>query len=362
MVKFLFKYFLIPVIMATLAFAFFSNDQFLYSEPVGQITAIKITSESTVKDEFNNYDKKITQNLNIKLLNQSQKTIQIENNATLSQTDSQVYRIGQQVILNQTNYRFQIKSLKRDGILAAIIVLILSFLVIFMKWRASIYLILSLLLSIVYFVFAIRLNLTFTSISSLLIYGTLALVFSFSTLSFVLGLNRQMIFTFLATITSTAITFLLCLMLLSLTHSNGIKFEYMEFVTKDPQTLFFMEASISVLGAIMDCCGDIVAGLFALFRQKPETSQKSYFHSGLNIGREITGTLTNVLFMIFIAGTLPMAFLLLKNGNSWSYILSVALNLGLLQTLISAIGIILSVPITAWMTSLLLSRRKEQVE
>ncbi|WP_331035279.1 YibE/F family protein [Lactovum miscens] len=361
MVKFIFKIFMIPIILATLAFAIFSNDQFLYSEPVGLITAIKTTSTSTVKDEFNNYDKSITQILNIKLLNKSQKTIQIENTATLSQTDSQVYQIGQQVILNQNKYPFQIRSLKRDAILAAIIVLIVSFLITFMRWRASLYLILSLILSIIYFIIAIRFNLEFTDISSLLIYGTLALVFSFSALSFVLGLNRQMIFTFLTTIISTTFTFLLVITLLSMTHSIGINFEYMEFITKNPQTLFFMGASISVLGAIMDCCGDIVAGLFALFRQNPKTNQKSFFHSGINIGQEITGTLTNVLFMIFIAGTLPMTFLLLRNGNSWSYILSVALNLGLLQTLISAIGIILSVPITAWLTAFFLSRQKEKV-
>jgi uncharacterized membrane protein len=43
--------------------------------------------------------------------------------------------------------------------------------------------------------------------------------------------------------------------------------------------------------------------------------------------------------------------LLLRNGDSWSYVSMISLNLGLLQTLISAIGIVLAVPVTSLITS-----------
>lgn len=116
----------------------------------------------------------------------------------------------------------------------------------------------------------------------------------------------------------------------------------------------------------MDGTGDIVAGLFGLYRQNQlnqnSMTYRKYVKSGISIGQEIIGTLTNVLFMIFMAAAFPMTLLLLRNGNTWGYIATVGLNLGLLQTVISAIGIVLAVPITAFVTSFGLSyeRRRQQ--
>jgi len=109
--------------------------------------------------------------------------------------------------------------------------------------------------------------------------------------------------------------------------------------------------------------GDIVAGLFGLSRQYSIRNQsadfKVYLKSGMSIGQEIIGTLTNVLFMIFIAETLPLTLLLLRNGNTWGYIATVGLNLGMFQAIISIIGILLSVPITSIITGIGLAYTKK---
>ena len=59
------------------------------------------------------------------------------------------------------------------------------------------------------------------------------------------------------------------------------------------------------------------------------------------------GPLINVLFLIFIMDTFLNAFLLLKNGNNWGYTFSMAMSLGMVQSLISGIGIVLAIPVVS---------------
>ncbi len=62
--------------------------------------------------------------------------------------------------------------------------------------------------------------------------------------------------------------------------------------------------------------------------------------------------------MIFIAETMPMVFLMLRNGNNWPYILDQIMNLGILQTVISGIGIVLAVPVTSALVGWIAERYK----
>lgn len=352
----LIKKVLFTLLASLLVFVLLDNDAFLYQKtPIGQISSVQQLSKDSVTDSKGNRDTVLTQELTIRLLNQSGKNVKLQNKAAVSQVTEQVYRQGQKVILNDINGSYSILSLKRDALLGALITLFIGLLATFVRWRSSIFLILSLLLNLLYFGIALVFDLQFSG-PVLLIFGILSLVFVVSSLLFVLGRTRQMLFTFLTTMLTMLITFSLTLSVLALTGSDGIHFEYLDFITQDPVDLFYMSCIISVLGAIMDGTGDIVVGLFGLYRQNQENQLemtfKDYFRSGMSIGREIIGTLTNVLFMVFMAELLQNTILLLRNGLDWNYVAGVDLNMGLLQTIISGIGIVLSVPVTAFVTSL----------
>ena len=367
-IKWIVKKLLLPIIFAIVAFFLVSHDQFLYQAPVGKITAAKTVSSQVVTDDFQNKDRQITQELTVKILNTNHsglKSLNFKNTSTLSQTTGQIYRLGQQVILKKISGSYQIVTLKRDALIIALLVLFIGFLISFESFRASVFLLLSLLLNLIYFVVVIAFNVEFNP-PVILLFGFLSVIFAASSLLFVLGATKQMLYTFMTTFLTTLLTFSIVLSILKMTGNEGIHFEYLEYVTQNPSEFFFVGTMISVLGAIMDGTGDIVAGLFGLDRQNKlnqiNMTRKDYIKSGISIGQEIIGTLTNVLFMIFMAESLPMTLLLLRNGNSWSYIATVGLNLGLLQTIISAIGIVLAVPITAIFTSFFLTRNHERKE
>ncbi len=356
------------LILTGVTYVLVNQNAFMYHEPVGKIIQAKTIKKQEVEDNYKNKDLQITQELKIKFLNQNKQRITLHNTADVSQASGQIYKKGQKVILQRISQTWQIMTLKRDALIVSLMVLFIGLLIVLTRLRASLFLLLSLGLNLVYFVIAIALNVSFT-IPVILLYAMLSFVFAASSLLFVIGANRQMIFTLLTTVLTTVLTFLITFIVLDLTGNAGIHFEYLDYVTQNPSQFFFVGTMISVLGAIMDGTGDIVAGLFGLSRQNQvnhiQLKYKDYVRSGFSIGQEIIGTLTNVLFMIFMAEAFPICFLLLKNGNTWGYIATVGLNLGLLQTIISAIGIVLAVPVTAFVTSLVLVKqdkeRKEDV-
>ena len=96
---------------------------------------------------------------------------------------------------------------------------------------------------------------------------------------------------------------------------------------------------------------------FGMRRENVTRQFSDYWQAGLSVGRDIMGTLVNVLFMIFIAETLPMVFLMLRNGNNWAYIMDQIMNLGILQTVVSGIGIVLAVPVTSAIVGWAMSRK-----
>ncbi|MDR2975864.1 MAG: YibE/F family protein [Streptococcaceae bacterium] len=353
---------------SVIVFILIDHDAFLYHHPVGQITSIQTVSKTAVTDSQNNRDKVITQKLKIRLLNQGEKNKQglvLLNKSAESQVDGQLYRKGQKVILDEIGGDYSLLTLKRDAVLGALLTLFIGLLIVFVQLRSTLFLTLSLLLNLLYFALSLFFDIRFNW-PVFLIFGALSLLFVISSLLFVLGRTKQMVFTFLTTMLTMLVTFSLALSVLALTHNEGVHFEYIEFITQDPVDLFFMGCIISVLGAIMDGTGDIVVGLFGLYRQNQENQLdmtfSDYFRSGMSIGREIIGTLTNVLFMVFMAEVLQNTILLLRNGSSWEYVASVDLNMGLLQTVISGIGIVLSVPITAFVTSFGIKQTVEKMK
>lgn len=94
----------------------------------------------------------------------------------------------------------------------------------------------------------------------------------------------------------------------------------------------------------MDESTDIISSLSEIIYHNPKITGKQLWQSGRAIGQEIMGPLINVLFLIFMADALPMTILYLRNNNAIAYTFEYTLSLGVLQSLISAIGIVLTVP------------------
>ncbi|UQS86249.1 YibE/F family protein [Nicoliella spurrieriana] len=342
------------------------HDDGFYKQPIMQVQRVSEQQTTTTTDEFQNADTQTNQTLYGVVLNGKYKGrhLTVPNTYSTSTTMDHDYRVGEKafvVIHPSENYRATIKDYKRDAPVVALILIAVCLLLVFLK-LSGLTALLSIAINTILFVATVLLNGHSQGTQVLWLFALLTGLFSVITLVLILGFTRQMVVTLLSTLLGTAASILIALVAFMMTHERGVSYESMQYVTQLPRPLFLAESMIGSLGAVMDESTDIVSSLFTLKRERPNLSRRQIFLSGRNIGKSIMGPLINVLFFIFMGATIPMALLFLKNGNTWGYSFSMNMSLGVVQSLISGIGIVIAIPLASGLTSLMIEKRGGRVK
>lgn len=338
---------LIVVGFCFLAAFLFNHNDALYSQPIFQVDQVTTGKTSKMTDEFQNVDHYHQQTLYGKITNgkYAGHKLVISNSYSDSHAMDHHYLKGQKLFITlhtSPKLHATIKDLKRDAPIAFLFALAISLLFVILKWK-GVTVIASIVINTILFWIAIMIDHNNDGAAVILIFSILAVIFCFVTLLLVMGWRKKMLITLSAVLVATAATILITLLVFNVTHEKGVYYESMQYVTQLPKPLFIAEVLIGVLGAVMDEATDIIASLATLKAEKPELSHMQVFNSGRQIGKAIMGPLINVLFFIFMAETLPMTLLYLKNGNTWQYSFSMNMSLGMTSSLISGIGIVLTV-------------------
>lgn len=305
-------------------------------------------------DEFEHNDEKYRQCLDIKVLTGTHagKTFQVTNDYLDSQLNTEDYKVGQRVLVSFDGAKPGLVSPKRDWVLVLALT-IMCVILVMVVGKKSFLIMISMILNMVLFYFFVVFDVAENSTKVVPIYSLAVLVLSLLSLALVQGIHKKMWLTWFATIIGVFTSFLICWGVMQLTHESGIRYEAVDFATQNPKTLFLAQALIGVLGAVMDEATDIISSLSELIEHQPTISLKQLWQSGRTIGQEIMGPLINVLVLIFMAEALPMTILLIRDLNTINYTFEFALSIGILQSLISAIGIVLTVPIATGFSLLL---------
>ena len=329
-------------------------DAGLYQQPIIQVTQVKTVQKTATTDEHQNPDTDIVQRVTGRFLNTQRagQTIQLQNHYTASQASSFRYYRGQQVFLHhdKASQHWSLSTPKRDTVLVGLILLTLTLLLVMMFHR-GLMTVMSVGVNLVAFILALHLNVATGGRWLLPLMCGLAVLLTGITLLLVLGLNRQYWVAFVATVSATMLALLISLVVLKITGDQGLHYETMDYELQPYKTVFLAEVVLGILGAVMDETTDISSSLQQLVWEQPDVSQQALFQSGIAIGREIIGPLVNVLFFIVMADAFPIILLYLRNGNTIAYTLSRTMTLGFTQTIISAIGITLAVPVTSFLAS-----------
>lgn len=116
------------------------------------------------------------------------------------------------------------------------------------------------------------------------------------------------------------------------------------------------------IGAITDTSISISSAMNEIFIHNPFMDQRTLFKSGMNVGKDILGTTTNTLYFAFVGGYLA----LIVWFKDLSYSLGEVINSKVFSSEVISIfcigtGAILIIPITAWLTAFMLTRRKKDV-
>lgn len=341
------------LMVGVLAWGLTTYNYHFIRRPLGQVVKVKTIARHQVKDQYQNIDTQTDQLVTVRGLNGELqgKTVSARNTYSRSGAVDHQFKVGEQVFLqgiqqHQGKYQVQLGDLKRDRVLVMLLWAVVSLLLLLMQFKGALAL-LSVSLNAVLLWVALLVNQLTKGELALPIFAGLTIVFTFVSLGIVLGWRAIALVTAFATLIATALAIGIGETVLLLTHEKGVYFEAMEYVTQVPRTVFIAEIMLGSLGAVMDETADIAVTLAELKQLQPQLGRWEIFQAGRRVGKTIMGPLINVLFLIFIMDTFLNAFLLLKNGNNWGYTFSMAMSLGMVQSLISGIGIVLAIPVVS---------------
>ena len=116
------------------------------------------------------------------------------------------------------------------------------------------------------------------------------------------------------------------------------------------------------IGAVMDVAMSVSTSLHEIKEQRSEITAKEIFKSGINIGRDMIGTMSNTLILAYVGGSLGLVMIIYAYSYQMHQILNMySIAIEIMRGVAGTIGIILTVPITSLIMSVLLTREKKAV-
>lgn len=128
----------------------------------------------------------------------------------------------------------------------------------------------------------------------------------------------------------------------------------------DIDGILFSGILISSLGAFMDVAMSISSSLHEIQCNAPHITRKELFHSGMTIGRDMIGTMSNTLILAYVGSSINLVVILYAYNYSVHQILSMySIAIEIMSGIAGTMGIILTVPFTSFICALLLKRKEE---
>lgn len=128
----------------------------------------------------------------------------------------------------------------------------------------------------------------------------------------------------------------------------------------DFQGILFAGIVLGSLGAVMDVAISLASAIYEIHAAHPAISLRELIRSGLNVGRDVMGTMANTLILAYAGSSLPLILLITAQRNKALDLTSV-LNSNVIVTeisraLVGSIGLVACIPVTVLATALWVKR------
>jgi uncharacterized membrane protein len=111
---------------------------------------------------------------------------------------------------------------------------------------------------------------------------------------------------------------------------------------------------IGSLGVLDDICVGQASAVFELVNANRDLGWRSLFRSSLNIGRDHIAAMVNTLLLAYVGASMPlMLAFVVYNEPLWRRINREPIAEEIVRTMVGSVGLILAVPITGLIASLL---------
>lgn len=183
---------------------------------------------------------------------------------------------------------------------------------------------------------------------------------SVSAIYLVGGLNAKSSAAILGTVLSLIIAAILSIFSIKFASLTGFSSEESLFLFSAHPHLNFVgivasSMIIGALGAVMDIGMSISSTVNELFVSNPQYGIRDLFTSGMNVGKDIIGTMANTLILAYLGGALSLV-LLSSNIDMQKFFNLNQVATEISSALIGSIAIVLCVPISAIISAFLIKK------
>ena len=182
------------------------------------------------------------------------------------------------------------------------------------------------------------------------------------------GVEKKTVCACLGTLAGIALAALFALAAQRLLRIDGYRQEYAEALLQLRQTgesavgisgLLAAGVIVSALGAVMDVAMSISSAVQELRRVNGSLTPRELLRSGMNIGRDMVGTMTNTLILAIAGSGLTLIVYISSLGLQPRQLLSSAyISLEAISAIASSVGVILAVPLTAAFCALAFGKKR----
>ncbi|MBB6446230.1 YibE/F family protein [Bacillus benzoevorans] len=359
----------IVVLGFVLSILFVNHNYSFYDRPIAKVIKTKLVDKTEITDIHHNKDYLFTQQIEALLKNGEKKgeLIHLTNKYSSSGAYDQQYHAGNELFVSINSNKKgnneitgTILDVKRDKYILMIAWIFIFTLLIIGKKR-GLFTVISLAVNALILTFSIDVYVKNPNISLILIAGISVFFFTIISLLLVNGFNEKTYAAIVSTIIGTFISLLITYFIMWLTSDNGLRYEEMQFLTRPYKFVFMAGLFIGSLGAVMDVSVTMASSIFALYESNNHLPAKVLQTSGMEIGKDVMGTITSILFFAYISGSIPMIILYLKNASPLGFTLSLNLSLELARALAGGIGIVLTIPISLYTSIFFINRKKARL-
>lgn len=133
----------------------------------------------------------------------------------------------------------------------------------------------------------------------------------------------------------------------------------------DLKAVIFASVVFGAVGAVMDVAISLSSALAEVKENAPNIGAKQIFKSGMNIGKDMLGTMSNTLVLAYIGSSLSVTLLLFayNSGNGTALMNTEMIIVRLLEALAGSFGILLTIPLTSFVCGIFYgSEEKENLQ
>lgn len=169
----------------------------------------------------------------------------------------------------------------------------------------------------------------------------------------------------LGTICGVVVAGLIAMVFGNAAHVNGYNVEEIETLVYVGQNsnldvggMLFSGILIASLGAVMDVAMSVASSLNEIQLNSPHIKASKMFCSGINIGRDMIGTMSNTLILAYVGGSLNLIMIIYAYSYQMHQVMNMySVAVELMRGIAGTMGIILTVPFTSFITTAMLCRK-----